>query len=144
MHGTRCKRATMNHPRCKRVRGWVKRKGFSDKPVIGANIYLNIFNSMGCQELVTSMVLGMPGGQTGIILMMMLVFLIMGMFMDWVGIVLLIMPVFLPIVFRLPAEELGFIGCINSRYVAIWLGSERRLETRVAPTAPVRVELSGS
>ncbi len=29
---------------------------------------------------------------------MMLIFLIMGMFMDWVGIVLLIMPVFLPIV----------------------------------------------
>ena len=34
----------------------------------------------------------------GIILVMMLIFLFMGAFMDWVGIVLLVMPVFLPIV----------------------------------------------
>ena len=58
----------------------------------------------------------------GIILMMMLVFLIMGMFMDWVGIVLLIMPVFLPIVVRLPVEEIGLFGSIEARYIPIWFG----------------------
>ena len=44
----------------------------------------------------------------GIILVMMLIFLVMGMFMDWIGIVLLIMPVFLPIVLKLPVEEIGY------------------------------------
>jgi TRAP-type mannitol/chloroaromatic compound transport system permease large subunit len=46
----------------------------------------------------------------------------MGMFMDWVGIVLLIMPVFLPIVLKLPVEELGLIGALDPKYVAIWFG----------------------
>jgi TRAP-type mannitol/chloroaromatic compound transport system permease large subunit len=46
----------------------------------------------------------------------------MGMFMDWVGIVLLVMPVFLPIVMKLPVEDLGFIGELEPRQVAVWFG----------------------
>ena len=46
----------------------------------------------------------------------------MGMFMDWVGIVLLIMPVFLPIVRKLPIEDIGFLGSIEPRYIAVWFG----------------------
>ena len=58
----------------------------------------------------------------GIILVMMVIFPIMGMFMDWVGIVLLVMPVFLPIVMKLPVEELGFIGKTGtaSGCVLVW------------------------
>ena len=58
----------------------------------------------------------------GVILFMMLVFLVMGMFMDWVGIVLLIMPVFLPIVRKLPIEDIGFLGTLEPRYIAVWFG----------------------
>ena len=58
----------------------------------------------------------------GIILVMMLMLLFMGAFMDWVGIVLLIIPVFLPIVLRLPIEEIGFIGQLEPKNVAIWFG----------------------
>ena len=58
----------------------------------------------------------------GIILVMMLIFLVMGMFMDWIGIVLLIMPVFLPIVVKLPVEEIGFLGSLDPKSVAIWFG----------------------
>ena len=58
----------------------------------------------------------------GIILVMMLIFLIMGMFMDWIGIVLLIMPVFLPIVLKLPVQEIGFLGTLEPKQVAIWFG----------------------
>ncbi|MEP1933525.1 MAG: TRAP transporter large permease subunit, partial [Roseibium sp.] len=57
-----------------------------------------------------------------VILMMMLILLFMGAFMDWVGIVLLIIPVFLPIVLRLPIEEIGFIGQLEPSQVAIWFG----------------------
>jgi TRAP-type mannitol/chloroaromatic compound transport system permease large subunit len=46
----------------------------------------------------------------------------MGMFMDWVGIVLLIMPVFLPIVLKLPVEEIGLFGGLEKKHVAIWFG----------------------
>jgi TRAP-type mannitol/chloroaromatic compound transport system permease large subunit len=51
----------------------------------------------------------------GIIVMMMLVFLVLGMFMDWIGIVLLCMPVFMPIVTRLGYDPIwfGVLFCIN-------------------------------
>jgi TRAP-type mannitol/chloroaromatic compound transport system permease large subunit len=58
----------------------------------------------------------------GILLIMMFILLIMGAFMDWVGIVLLIIPVFLPIVQRLPIEDIGFIGELEPKNLAIWFG----------------------
>lgn len=42
--------------------------------------------------------------------------------MDWVEIVLLITPVFLPIMNKLPVEELGEIGNLNPAHVEIWFG----------------------
>jgi TRAP-type mannitol/chloroaromatic compound transport system permease large subunit len=53
---------------------------------------------------------------------MMVILLFMGAFMDWVGIVLLIIPVFLPIVQRLPIEEIGLIGELQPKYLAVWFG----------------------
>ena len=52
----------------------------------------------------------------------MVILLFMGAFMDWVGIVLLIIPVFLPIVRALPIEEIGLIGQLEPRQVAVWFG----------------------
>ena len=57
-----------------------------------------------------------------VLLTMMVILLFMGAFMDWVGIVLLIIPVFLPIVRKLPIEEIGFIGQLEPQHVAIWFG----------------------
>ena len=58
-----------------------------------------------------------------VLLTMMLILLFMGAFMDWVGIVLLIIPVFLPIVQRLPIEEIGYLRPASEpRYVAVWFG----------------------
>jgi TRAP-type mannitol/chloroaromatic compound transport system permease large subunit len=89
---------------------------------IGAAALAAAYTLVGGPTYVANLIIGSDLPTMGIILVMMFVFLIMGMFMDWVGIVLLIMPVFLPIVVRLPAEELGFIGGIDARYVPIWFG----------------------
>ncbi len=58
----------------------------------------------------------------GIILVMMLIFLMLGAFMDWVGIVLLVIPEFLPIILRLPVEEISLFGQLEPSHVAIWYG----------------------
>ena len=58
----------------------------------------------------------------GILLVMMVIFLFLGAFMDWVGIVLLVMPVFLPIILKLPVEELGLFGTLEPRFVGVWFG----------------------
>ncbi|KMK66715.1 TRAP transporter large permease subunit [Puniceibacterium sp. IMCC21224] len=89
---------------------------------IGAAALAAAYTLVGGPTYVAKLIVGAELPTMGIILVMMLVFLIMGMFMDWVGIVLLIMPVFLPIVVRLPAEEIGFLGHVDARYVPIWFG----------------------
>ncbi|MFN2353657.1 MAG: TRAP transporter large permease subunit, partial [Desulfopila sp.] len=76
--------------------------------LIGANIFLNIFNSLGCQDLVTSLVLGMPGGTTGILFMMMFIILLLGMVMDDWAIIMLCTPLYIPIVNELGIDKLWF------------------------------------
>ncbi|MBM9511510.1 TRAP transporter large permease subunit [Desulfogranum marinum] len=76
--------------------------------LIGANVYLNVFNSLGCQELVTSMVLGMPGGENGILLMMMFIILLLGMVMDDWAIIMLCTPLYIPIINELGIDKLWF------------------------------------
>ena len=89
---------------------------------IGAASLAAAYTLAGGPTFVANLIVGADLPTMGIILVMMFVFLIMGMFMDWVGIVLLIMPVFLPIVVRLPAEEIGFFGHVDPRYIPIWFG----------------------
>src|SRR5690625_1031553 len=76
--------------------------------LIGANIYVNIFTTLGSQDLLTEFVLSMPGGTTGILLMMMLVILFLGMVMDDWAIILLCTPLFIPIVEELGVDKLWF------------------------------------
>ncbi|MBE3638445.1 TRAP transporter large permease subunit [Mangrovicoccus sp. HB182678] len=89
---------------------------------IGAAALAAAYTLAGGPTYVANVIVGADLPTMGIILVMMLIFLIMGMFMDWVGIVLLIMPVFLPIVLKLPVEELGVIGSLDPAHVAIWFG----------------------
>jgi len=89
---------------------------------IGASALAAAYTLAGGPTYVANLIVGADLPTMGIILVMMFIFLIMGMFMDWIGIVLLIMPVFLPIVLRLPAEEIGWLAQIDPRYIPIWFG----------------------
>jgi TRAP-type mannitol/chloroaromatic compound transport system permease large subunit len=89
---------------------------------IGAASLAGAYTLAGGPTYVANMIIGYDLPTMSIILVMMVIFLIMGMFMDWVGIVLLIMPVFLPIVLKLPVEEIGVLGQLEPRHVAIWFG----------------------
>jgi TRAP-type mannitol/chloroaromatic compound transport system permease large subunit len=89
---------------------------------IGAAALAGAYTIAGGPVYVADFIVGSDLPTMGIILAMMLILLFMGAFMDWVGIVLLIIPVFLPIVQRLPIEEIGLLGELNPRHVAIWFG----------------------
>ena len=89
---------------------------------IGATALAGAYTIAGGPTYVANLIIGAELPSMGIILFMMIIFLFMGAFMDWVGIVLLIIPVFLPIVLRLPIEDIGFIGQLDPRNVAIWFG----------------------
>ncbi len=103
---------------------------------IGAAALAASYTLVGGPTYVANLIVGAELPTMGIIMVMMLVFLIMGMFMDWVGIVLLIMPVFLPIVVRLPAEEIGFLSSIDARYIPIWFGVVFTMNMQVSFLSP--------
>lgn len=76
--------------------------------LIGASVYLNIFNTLGSQDLLTDLVLSMPGGTNGILVMMMLIILVLGMFMDDWAIIMLCTPLFIPIIDQLGVDKVWF------------------------------------
>jgi tripartite ATP-independent transporter DctM subunit len=76
--------------------------------LIGATIFLNIFNTLGSQDLLTQMVLGMPGGTNGILLMMVIIIIVLGMVMDDWAIIMLCTPLFVPILDQLGVDKLWF------------------------------------
>ena len=89
---------------------------------VGAAALAGAYTLAGGPTYIAGLIVGAEMPTMAVILIMMLILLFMGAFMDWVGIVLLIIPVFLPIVQRLPIEEIGFIGQLEPRQVAIWFG----------------------
>ena len=89
---------------------------------IGAASLAGAYTIAGGPQYVADLIVGKDLPTMGVILTMMVILLFMGAFMDWVGIVLLIIPVFLPIVLRLPIDEIGFIGQLEPQHVAIWFG----------------------
>jgi len=90
----------------------------------GATALAGAYTISGGPTYVANLIIGAELPTLGVLLMMMLIFLFLGAFMDWVGIVLLVMPVFLPIVLKLPVAELGvFSPLVDARsFVPVWFG----------------------
>ena len=89
---------------------------------IGAAALAGAYTLAGGPNYIANLIVGSEMPTMLVLLTMMVILLFMGAFMDWVGIVLLIIPVFLPIVKRLPIEEIGFIGQLEPRYISVWFG----------------------
>jgi len=90
----------------------------------GATALAGAYSIAGGPQYVANLIVGAELPTFGILVVMMLIFLFLGAIMDWVGIVLLVMPVFLPIVLKLPVEELGLTGALVAApsFVAVWYG----------------------
>ena len=89
---------------------------------IGAAALAGAYTIAGGPQYVADLIVGLDVPTMAILLIMMVILLFMGAFMDWVGIVLLIIPVFLPIVQRRPIEEIGLLGELQPKYLAVWFG----------------------
>ncbi|MEN0040144.1 MAG: TRAP transporter large permease subunit [Pseudomonadota bacterium] len=90
---------------------------------LGATALAGAYTIAGGPTYVANLIVGYELPTMGVLLVMMVIFLFLGAFMDWTGIVLLVMPVFLPIVLKLPMDELGLFGGLDSRTaVQVWFG----------------------
>ncbi len=89
----------------------------------GATALAGAYTIAGGPTYVANLIVGYELPTMGVLLVMMVIFLFLGAFMDWTGIVLLVMPVFLPIVLKLPMDELGLTGGLDSSsLVRVWFG----------------------
>lgn len=89
----------------------------------GATTLAGAYTIAGGPTYVANLIVGYELPTMGVILVMMVIFLVLGAFMDWTGIVLLVMPVFLPIVLKLPMNELGLTGGLTTQtMVQVWFG----------------------
>ncbi len=103
---------------------------------IGAAALAGAYTIAGGPRFVADLIVGSDMPTMVILLMMMLILLFMGAFMDWVGIVLLIIPVFLPIVQRLPIEEIGLFGVLQPKYLSVWFGVLFTMNMQVSFLSP--------
>ena len=65
--------------------------------------FVGVFLGYGCGEVVTDLILGMPGGRWGAFGVIMAVVFLLGFFIDWIGILFIMVPIITPIF-----EVLGF------------------------------------
>jgi len=100
----------------------------------GATLFINVFSALGCQKLVTSLVLGMPGGKWAILATMMVSILILGTMMDDWAIIIFTTPLYIPIITALGFSKLwyGILLVVNIQiaylsppfgFVLFWLKS---------------------
>jgi tripartite ATP-independent transporter DctM subunit len=75
---------------------------------IGANAMVGVYNLLGGISYLKSIMTGLPLDPIGVILLMMVIFLVLGMFMDWFSIMLLTMPIFAPTVTALGYDLIWF------------------------------------
>ena len=79
--------------------------------IFGASIFVGFYILQGGQQFVADTLISTGLGPYGILLVMMIILVVLGMFLDWVGILLLAVPIFLPIVLQLEFNGLlGFAG----------------------------------
>ncbi len=90
--------------------------------IFGASIFVGFYIVSGGQQFVTESLLGTGLGPYGILLIMMIMLIILGMFLDWVGILLLAVPIFAPIMLALSWDGLFGLPGVAPADVRLWFG----------------------
>ena len=81
----------------------------------GATMFTGTFLRVGGGEVVTNLVLAMPGGKWGAFGVIMFIIFILGMFIDWMGILFVMVPIVTPIGAVLGFDPIWFalMVCVN-------------------------------
>ncbi len=90
--------------------------------IFGASIFVGFYTIQGGQEFVSDALVGTGFGPYGILVVMMIILIILGMFLDWVGILLLAVPIFIPIMKTLSFDGLFGLPGVPPHELALWFG----------------------
>ena len=87
--------------------------------MFGATIFVGLYVLEGGQQFVQDALAATGLGPWGILILMQVLLVILGMFLDWVGILLLCVPIFVPIIKALGAHAFGLD---SSEDLVLWFG----------------------
>ncbi len=87
--------------------------------MFGATIFVGLYVLEGGQTFVTDALAATGLGPWGILILMQILLVILGMFLDWVGILLLCVPIFVPIIKGLGAAAFGLD---DPNDLVLWFG----------------------
>ncbi len=76
--------------------------------MFGATVFVGLYNFHGGQQFVAGALESTGFGRWGILIIMQIILVVLGMFLDWVGILLLCVPIFVPIIKSLGFDPLWF------------------------------------
>ncbi|MFK7867323.1 MAG: TRAP transporter large permease subunit [Alphaproteobacteria bacterium] len=87
--------------------------------MFGATVFVGLYVLEGGQQFVQGALEATGLGPWGILIVMQIVLVVLGMFLDWVGILLLCVPIFVPVIKALGAQAFGFD---NPDDLVLWFG----------------------
>ncbi|MFQ5852191.1 MAG: TRAP transporter large permease subunit, partial [Candidatus Binatia bacterium] len=90
--------------------------------IFGASIFVGFYIVQGGQQFVVDTLVGTGLGSYGILLIMMVILIILGMFVDWVGILFLAVPIFVPLMKTLPWDGVFGLPGVDPKEVPLWFG----------------------
>lgn len=86
---------------------------------IGATIFAFVFRELGGDEFVESLLLGLPFGPYGIILVVLFIIFLLGFILDWLEITLIVLPLMTPAIAALNFHFAGSADALTNPIV-IW------------------------
>jgi len=83
--------------------------------VLGAQTIIGVYTLAGGDDFVRNVITGMDLGRWGTVILMQVILIVLGMFLEWIGILMLTTPLFLPILIEMGFSPIwyGVVFCMN-------------------------------
>jgi tripartite ATP-independent transporter DctM subunit len=80
--------------------------------IVGATCFSGVFLGIGGGTALVNGIMGLGLGKWGTYILIMIIYIILGCFIDWIGIVMITFPIFLPIAQQLGFDMLWFVSML--------------------------------
>ncbi|HKI98191.1 MAG TPA: TRAP transporter large permease subunit [bacterium] len=104
--------------------------------VFGASVFVGFYIVNGGQQFVTDSLIGTGLGPYGILLLMNVMLVVLGMFLDWVGILLLTVPIFVPLLKTLAFTGVLGLPGVSVSDIPLWFGVVYIVNMQIAFLSP--------
>ena len=81
----------------------------------GSSAMIGVYTLAGGTKLIQDFMTGLPVGPIGVVILIQIIWIVLGCFIDWIGILLLTAPIFIPVVLALGFDPvwMGVLFCMN-------------------------------